>query len=270
MVELYENEQVGIGRASSKGNQLKWRSGDRWYKADYTGYEGLSEYIVSGLLRFSDLRQEEYIPYRTEEIRYRETTYLGCASENFLPEGWQMFTLERLFGNCYGESLNEQIYRISDVKERIRFLVEQTERMTGLRDFGAYLSKMFALDALSLNEDRHTHNVAVLMDSEQNFHYCPFFDHGAALLADTTMDYPLKADPYDCIRLAKAKTVCPDFNEQLDAAEELYGQQVRFSFDRKDIVALLEREPYYSQGIKGRVEQILAEQKRKYPYLFQD
>ena len=28
---------------SSKGNQLKWYRDDLWYKADYTGYEGLVE-----------------------------------------------------------------------------------------------------------------------------------------------------------------------------------------------------------------------------------
>lgn len=35
---------------SSKGNQLKWERQGIWYKADYTGYEGLSEYMVSELL----------------------------------------------------------------------------------------------------------------------------------------------------------------------------------------------------------------------------
>ena len=30
-------------RQSSKGNQLKWENEGIWYKADYTGYEGLVE-----------------------------------------------------------------------------------------------------------------------------------------------------------------------------------------------------------------------------------
>lgn len=33
-------------RQSSKGNQLKWENKGVWYKADYTGYEGLSEYLI--------------------------------------------------------------------------------------------------------------------------------------------------------------------------------------------------------------------------------
>ena len=38
---------------TSKGDQLKWKIDDRWYKADYMGYEGLSEVLVSDLLQKS-------------------------------------------------------------------------------------------------------------------------------------------------------------------------------------------------------------------------
>nr|MBP3598737.1 hypothetical protein [Eubacterium sp.] len=41
MVELFEQDVQKNGRQSSKGNQLKWLSWGVWYKADYTGYEGL-------------------------------------------------------------------------------------------------------------------------------------------------------------------------------------------------------------------------------------
>ena len=47
-----------------------------------------------------------------------------------------------------------------------------------------------------LNEDRHMHNIAVLMNGKGDYAYCPIFDHGAGLLADTTMDYPLSGDTY--------------------------------------------------------------------------
>ena len=45
----------------------------------------------------------------------------------------------------------------------------------GVEDFGKYLNKLFTIDALFLNEDRHTHNIAVLMNSEGKFEYCPIF-----------------------------------------------------------------------------------------------
>ena len=38
---------------TSKGDQLKWKIDDRWYKADYMGYEGLSQVLVSDLLQKS-------------------------------------------------------------------------------------------------------------------------------------------------------------------------------------------------------------------------
>lgn len=56
---------------SSKGNQLKWERDGIWYKADYMGYEGLAEYIVSELLRYSTLNSKDYILYDTEEIPYK-------------------------------------------------------------------------------------------------------------------------------------------------------------------------------------------------------
>ena len=51
MIELFEQDILLNDRQSSKGNQLKWQSQNGiWYKADYTGYEGLVEYLVSCLL----------------------------------------------------------------------------------------------------------------------------------------------------------------------------------------------------------------------------
>ena len=69
MIELFENNLKTQNRQSSKGNQLKWESDGIWYKADYTGYEGLSEYVVSELLRKSSLLPEENeIKNRVREI----------------------------------------------------------------------------------------------------------------------------------------------------------------------------------------------------------
>ena len=50
MVELFEQDERQNNRQSSKGNQLKWENNGIWYKADYTGYEGLAEYMISHLL----------------------------------------------------------------------------------------------------------------------------------------------------------------------------------------------------------------------------
>ena len=46
-------ERTETAGHSSKGNQLKWRQGDIWYKADYMGYEGMAEVVISDLLELS-------------------------------------------------------------------------------------------------------------------------------------------------------------------------------------------------------------------------
>ncbi len=268
MVELFEQDEKQNERRSSKGNQLKWENQGIWYKADYTGYEGLVEYIVSGLLSYSSLEKEEYVFYQTEEISYKRNRYLACKSKNFLPEGWKLITLERLFQNLYGESLNKSVYSINDYTDRARFLVEQTIRMTGLKEFGSYLGKLLTIDALFLNEDRHTHNIAVLLDDIGEYHYCPIFDNGASLLSDTTMDYPMEENIYELMEEARPKTICQDFDEQLDIVEGLYGKQIRFWYGIKQIESLLSAEPYYSDEVKHRVREILVNQRRKYQYLF--
>ncbi|MGN0154431.1 MAG: hypothetical protein ACI4A3_08255 [Lachnospiraceae bacterium] len=268
MVELFEQAEKVNHIQSSKGNQLKWLNQDIWYKADYTGYEGLAEYLISGLFAFSDLESAEYVVYDTETIQYKSMIYKGCRSRNFLPEGWRLITLERLFQSVQGESLNKCIYSIKDYENRIRFLVEQTIRITGLMDFGKYVTKLLTIDALFLNEDRHTHNIAVLMDEDGNYRYCPFFDHGAALLSDTTMDYPMTGDVEKLTCSVEAKTFCPDFDEQLDIAEKLYGKHLHFHFTRRDVEQLLEQEEIYSEEEKTRVLDVVMRQRQKYQYLF--
>ena len=114
MVTLFEQEVGGQRRQSSKGNQLKWYSGKKWYKADYTGYEGLSEYVVSRLLSFSSLDQDMFIVYDTVRIQYGENCFLGCQSDHFLPAHWQLITLERLFWQYYGESLYQSVFHIRE------------------------------------------------------------------------------------------------------------------------------------------------------------
>lgn len=233
MIEVFKQDNYMDYRKSSKGNQLKWRKDQLWYKTDYTGYEGLSEYVVSHLLEHTDLKKDWFIRYETEEIQYKSQQYRGCVSQNFLQEGWQIITLERLFQTVYGRSLNECIYTIDEVEDRIQFLVEQTEKMTGLAEFGKYMSILLTIDTFFKNEDRHTHNIAVLLDDLGVYRYCPIFDHGGALLSDTTMDYPLDGDLLTLMKEVEAKTVSSNFDEALDAVEKLYECNLRMNFEKR-------------------------------------
>lgn len=268
MITLFEQDIKTADRQSSKGNQLKWYRDDLWYKADYTGYEGLVEYTVSKLLKISSLKENEICLYDTVDIQYKRKNMLGCSSQNFLPNNWQLITLERLFHNHFSKSLSKTMYSLTSYEERIQYLVNRIIGLTGLTDFGSYMSKLITIDAFFLNEDRHTHNIAVLLDDSGNFHYCPIFDNGASLLSDTTLDYPLDEDIFTLIHEVKSKTFCRNFNEQLDIIEKLYGEQIKFYFTKQDIMNVLEEESLYPKEIKNRVMDILFYQYDKYRYLF--
>ena len=268
MVELFEQDVHTNDRQSSKGNQLKWKSVGVWYKADYAGYEGLAEYMVSHLLERSTLQREEYVVYEPEQIKYKDTIFNGVKSADFVLEDWQIITLERLFKSFSGESLSRVIYRIGEPEERLRFIVNQVERITGLKDFGSYMNKLLTIDALFLNEDRHMHNIAVLMNGEGAFRYCPIFDQGAGLLSDTSMDYPLHGDVVSYIKTVHAKSFSKDFDEQLDVSEKLYGRHLRFFFSKDEVKELLDKADIYPKEMRNRVENIILMQLKKYAHLF--
>lgn len=270
MIELFEEDLFDNGRKSSKGNQLKWKRDGIWYKADYTGYEGLSEYLISHLLSKSTLRSDEYLLYEPERIKYRNSVFNGVRSRDMLHDDWQIITLERLFKKSYGRGMNAMIYTEKDIEKRLPLIVEQTERLTGLKGFGVYMEKMLCIDTFFLNEDRHTHNIALLMDSAGNFDFCRIFDQGAGLLSDTTIDYPIGRDIYDCIDSAKPKTFCQDFDEQFDIAEAEYGVQIKFSFNKRDVDELLSSIPedMYDRAIIERVRSVVYARMRKFEYLF--
>ena len=173
--------------------------------------------------------------------------------------------------NCLkaeNESLYKALYRIPEHEERLHFLVQQVERMTGLQKFGIYMNKLLTIDALFLNEDRHTHNIAVLMNGKGDYAYCPIFDNGAGLLADATMDYPLSGDVYRLMDNVQSKTICSEFDEQLDISEALYKTNLKFNFTKKDVTELLKNAEVYPKEIRNRVETIIFAQMRKYSYLF--
>ena len=253
---------------TSKGDQLKWKIGNIWYKSDYMGYEGLSETLVSHLLQKSTL-SHPFVLYQPVRIAYRGTLRSGCSSPDFLKANQMLIPLEKLYRQNTGDSLAISLAAFSEPAERIRFLADQLENMTGIQNFGAYLTAMLEIDAFFLNEDRHTNNIAVLYDTEtEQYSLSPLFDQGLCLFADTSNDYPLDLPMDVCMERIEAKPFSSDFDTQLDAAEELYGIQLHFSFTTKDVCTeLASLADYYPLEIRQRVEQIIRRQMRKYGYL---
>ena len=267
MVILQEQNLRGLDRKSSKGNQLKFERSGIWYKADYMGYEGLAEYTVSRLLRYSTLKEDEFVLYEPEQIVYRDSTFNGCKSRDFT-NGWQLITLERLFQQVCGKGLNSMIYSIPDHASRLKMIEEQVERVTGIRGFGIYLAKLLTVDVMFLNEDRHTHNIAVMTNDRREYRLCPVFDNGACLLSDTTMDYPVGPDCLTLIKRARPNTFCQDFSEQLDIVESLYGEQIHFSYGYHEVEAIVNQADHYSEEIRKRVIDLVMSRRRTLEYLF--
>lgn len=266
-VFLDDEDAVRTEGHTSKGNQPKWFKNGYWYKADHMGYEALSEVLVSRLLKKSNVCN--YITYEPVIIECNKKDMTGCMSRSFKENESELITAETLYRHYYGEGLHSKLGRISSAAGRISYTVDSVSEKTGIKDLGKYLTTVIELDAFFLNEDRHTNNIAVIRKKDEaEFEFAPIFDNGLSLLSDLN-DYPLNDDIYDCISRIKAKPFDADFDSQLCAAEELYGQQITFSFDKKDVAeALDDMRELYSEAVLKRVYDVLLAQMRKYEYLF--
>lgn len=249
------NSDNKISITSSKGNQEKWFSNDRWYKLDQFGYEGLAEVVVSRMLERSNIKQSTpftFVSYRLENMFRHGIERVGCSSGNFLSQEQRIITLAHLF-KSNGISLSDTLMRLPSDKQRLRFLAEETSALTGLKSFPEYLTLLIETDALFLNNDRHLNNIAVLRENNK-YQYCPIFDNGAALLSNT-MDYPMNIDPKAFIPTVKARPLNTTFNRQVKHMNDLYGKQLDICrFSKNDIREILEDLlPFYPQRDRGLI-----------------
>lgn len=255
---------MGVNLVSSKGNQLKWFDGEYWYKADFLGYEALVEFLVSNLLKKTTATA--FVDYELTQIKVENKIYTGCKSKHFLAENAELVTLARLFQSYNGVNLTDA-YADMEVEDCIRYVVEGVEKITGLQKFGEYITMLLEVDALFLNEDRHMHNIAVVRRADGSFDYCPIFDNGAGLLSDTTISFGIDRSLEECYASVEAKPFNRSFDVQLDAAESMYGIQLRHWFTMNDVLGLLDTaREYYSEDIIGRVAELMRWQIRRYSY----
>lgn len=263
LVVLHETDVVRLNRNSSKGNQLKWKNDKIWYKADQNGYEGLAEFVVSELLKQTNVPFP--VSYDLCKVEYNGFTYCGCRSEDFMEENEVLITLPRLFQMYLNEDLIGECERLDYTEEDcIRHIVDHVVELTGLDQFGEYLTLILEMDMLFLNEDRHLHNIAVIYNEKtEKYRYCPIFDNGGTLFSDVKMYYPLDQSISECRKRITARPISPSFEDQVAAAEALYRKQLEFTFDEKDILCViqkaLERDIYPEEYIL-RIKKVLEEQ----------
>lgn len=273
-IEISKDYVVTGAEYSSLGGQLKWKQDGYWYKADRLGFESLAEAVVSHLLKRSNM--EQFIEYEPVTITYQGQQYRGCRSLEFRKEKEELISLERLSRSHTGFGLAGMLERIPDVKERILYTVELVENLTGLQDFGFYLTKLLELDAFFLNAGRHTDNIMLLYDTEQKeYRYAPVFDMAQSLFSDTQNTCPLEKGMVECYHSIVAEPFSDDFDKQLKIANALYDRHLRFDFSAneminsvRDVLNSMSNGAGYQGAEKRRIGEIIRFQTKQYRYMF--
>ena len=252
MIMFVTNEK--IAETSSKGNQEKWYDNGRWYKLDQFGYEALAETLISMLLERSNIESDtpfHFTRYTMEQLNVHGRDRIGCSSPNFLAFGQSIVTLNHLFKRLRQDRLKDALTKLSSDKKRIAYLADVTAELTGLKEFPQYLTLLFEVDALFLNDDRHLNNIAVL-EQGGRYDYCPIFDNGAGLLSNIQMS-PLDIAPKALITALRARPFNTTFNRQVITSRSLYGIQLQLpTFTHKEIMTTLEPLlPYYAERDRG-------------------
>lgn len=262
------NRDYDGGRLStSKGNQAKTKVGDYWYKIDFLGYEGLSEYLTSELLAHTNIK--DYAQYDMVEVPVSRRTFLGCRSKDFLNADEEIMTASRIFKTYTGLTVEEFLQPQSGLSNQISSFVNKVQEITGIKNYGQELTRVLEWDGFILNDDRHFNNIAFIYNSvTKSFSSCTLFDNGAAFLSDTRYDYPLEKNVYGLIADVKAKPFSESFDKQISACEELYGVQLKVD---RNICITTEMEErirnYYGDAIYERVSNIFEHQKALCDYL---
>ena len=104
----------------------------------------------------------QFVRYRMERLHVHGRDRTGCSSESFLMPGQAIVTLSHLFRQHLSHPLKEELARLSSDKKRIAYLAEETAAITGLQEFPEYLTLLFEIDSLVLNDDRHLNNIAAI------------------------------------------------------------------------------------------------------------
>ena len=242
-------DAIRIISTSSKGDQSKWRVGDKWVKQNTRGYEGQAEVLASLVLEHSALQENDYVKYYPCEIVLPNgDTSTGCYSHDFRGK-LQEVTLERLFEANFTSTdsiLNDKSLSTSEKFEQI---MQQVQNFTGL-DVRLDIARLLAFDALILNEDRHTNNILFLYDPVNNtWQLAPIFDNGLSLLSDEK-DYT----PGKPLTILKRKVKAKPFNSSFSKQLALYTGPAFI-----DKAALLEAVESSSFDF-GRAKQVLLSQ----------
>lgn len=230
---------------SSIGTQRKYYDKGYWYKQNSVGYEGRAEYLVSKVMKYSNI--DEYVTYENCTIN----GVSGCRSKNFIKEKESYISLQRLYDIYHGGQLSERIRIFDSISDRINFVKEFVQEYTGL-DIQDYLGKLITLDMLTLNTDRHFNNIGIIVNPMENtFRPAPVFDNGNSLLSNMAL-FPFDEPLEQCMENVVGQPFSVNLERQ--AMELGYGLKVDYNGLKNALV----NEPY------SRALEVLQMQLEKY------
>ena len=271
IVKLYTRDVVAA--TSSKGNQEKWydKETNAWYKLDRIGFEALSEAVASEILRkYSNIETElgyQIVPYHIDSVDVHKAKRNASISPNFLKEGQSIQTayhiLKRVLGSDYQKVLADE----KTIPNRLKKIVDTIEAISGLQNFGQYLTLLFEVDALIANEDRHLNNIAII-EENGTYQYCPLFDNGEGFMLDN-VKYPFDVETKGLMKHLRAKPFQCRFGTLLSAARELYGTQLKITCTADEISEVIEAylewyQPMFRSFLKDRILDVMILQMKKY------
>lgn len=265
IIDVTNIERIQTDTTSSKGNQNKWHINGKWYKMDNMGYEGLAEIITSEMLKKSNIFA--YVPYHFAKLSLYDKEYNGCFSKEIKNDGETLIPLERLIRQKKGINLAEKLNKIATPIEKIEYTINLLSSI-GVKNAGEKMTFILELDALTLNQDRHTNNISFIKKEDGTIDFAPVYDNGDAFLSDE-MYYPLNKPVNELIRKVTAKPFSGSFIRQMTDSEKLYGKQIQLSFTQKDLQQIMtEAKQYYPENIIKRVTDIITYQMNQYSDYF--
>ena len=230
-------------KSVTKGTQIKYKKDNYFYKLNKCGNEGYTEYLVSRLLKNSNLLDCAFVDYEYCKIN----GVLGCRSKSFLNDNEEFVSINSLYTQLTGASnLADKLCTLSNATERLDYILNIVERFGISRvSFKEYLNIILQLDLLIGNTDRHVHNYGLIYNKRLNrFRLAPIFDNGLSLDTDrsgNTTSCTISGSFTDQV-IVFGYPIVPKFvldyrkvKADLSRIEKLYGKHYELDILRKNL-----------------------------------
>lgn len=210
-----------ICNTSSKGNLVKYSTGNQWIKVNHFGYESLAEVISSRVALALGLNAVKYEPCFLDTERGFTALKPACVSDSFIPVGYTEVTLGRLLQQLGSYRSSSELYvafeKNKTPNDKINWVMSLINPIIDCEYYIKDLATLIWFDSLIYNADRHLFNIVFLYQTASGkYLLAPIFDCGAALLSDLE-DFPLDVPVDVALRKVKSKPFSTSFKKQVEA-----------------------------------------------------